>query len=200
MQQIIAAYLFQHKTCPLPGLGTLCIQSSNAQSDFLNKNILAPVPAILFNSKETEADDLIDHIAAATNSTVYQAIENLGQFANQLKSTINSGKTVLLNGVGSFTNGNDGKIIFESIALPAAFLPPVHAERVIHPQAEHSILVGDKETTNTVMTEYFSEEPAPKNRWWIWAIIIGIIAIAVLAMYLTGNNILSRFGSAMPIQ
>lgn len=200
MQQLIASYLFQHKTCPLPGLGTLLIQPGNAQADFLHTRITAPEPTIVFNSNETAADALLDHIAASTNTSIYQAIDMLGQFANHLKTTIQSGAPAVLEGVGSFAAGSSGSILFEPAVVPAAFLPAVTAIRVIHPQAEHAILVGDKETTNTEMTEYFSDEPVQKSRWWIWAIVLGAIGLLALWLYTSGNGNLSRFGSSMSLQ
>jgi hypothetical protein len=93
-----------------------------------------------------------------------------------------------------------GVIIFEAVPVPEIFLQPVNAERVIHPEAEHAILVGDKETTNTEMTEYFSETTEQKSRWWIWAIVLGVSGIAALIIYMNGAGILSRFGNAMPIK
>jgi hypothetical protein len=200
MHQIIASYLFQYKTCPLPGLGTLSIQPGAAQADFLNTSMLPPVPAIVFDNKETEADGLLDHIAAKTNTTIYQAIETLGQFANQLKATIHSGMPAILNGLGSFSTNGTGNIVFEQEPLQQDFLQPVKAERVIHPEAEHPILVGDKETTNTEMAEYFNEAPAAKSRWWIWAIILTVLGILALLLYFNGTGALSRFGNAMSIQ
>ena len=200
MHQLIASYLFQHKTCPLPGLGTLSVRTGNASTHFLNKSILAPQPAIVFDTKETEADALLDYIAGKANINIYEAIERLGQFANHLKTTIQSGGPALLNGVGNFSMASSGAIVFEPVPVPEIFVQPVIAERVIHPEAEHAILVGDKETTNTEMTEYFSESTAQKSRWWVWAIVLGVLAIISLIIYMNGAGILSRFGNAMPIK
>jgi nucleoid DNA-binding protein len=200
MHHLIASYLFQHKTCPLPGLGTLSVQSGNASTHFLNKTILAPQPAIVFDAKETEADALLDHIAGKANISIYEAIETLGKFANQLKMAIQSGQPAILNGVGHFSMASSGIINFEPLHVPEVFLQPVNAERVIHPEAEHAILVGDKESTNTAMTEYYSETTEVKSRWWIWAIVLGVAGIAALVLYMNGDGILSRFGNAMPIK
>jgi hypothetical protein len=201
MQQLIAAYLFQHKNCPLPGLGTLWVKPGNAQTDFSNKAINAPTPAIEFDTKETDAGKLLDYIAIKNNSTIYQAIETLGQFGNNLKSTILSKSSASLDGVGSFSADASGNISFTATPLPAAFLQPVTAERVIHPQAEHQILVGDKETTNTVMTEYFSEDiPVQKNRWWIWALVLGAIGMITLLVYMNSAGFSPRFGNAVSIK
>ena len=83
--------------------------------------------------------------------------------------------------------------------MPSAFFQSVVAERVIHPQAEHQILVGDKETTNTVMTEFLTEKPEVRDRWWIWAIVLGAIGLLILLIYFTGANGTSPFGNAIKI-
>ena len=90
-----------------------------------------------------------------------------------------------------------GKINFKPEELPAAFTQTVFAERVIHPDAEHHILVGDKETTNTVMTELLAPKSEIKDRWWIWAIVLGLIGIAAIVFYFTAFNGTTAFGSAI---
>ena len=201
MHHLIASYLFQNKTCPLPGLGTLSIVQLNAETDFSNTAIKTPAPNIVFDSKETDADNLLDYIASKTHFTALELIEMLAQFGNNIKTAVIANTPAALNGVGNFFTDVSGNINFKPGNLPAAFLQPVKAERVIHPQAEHNILVGDKETTNTVMTEYFSDEtPVKKSRWWIWAIVIGIIALVMILIYLINNVALSSMlGNATPI-
>ncbi|HNJ30135.1 MAG TPA: hypothetical protein PLQ40_14340, partial [Ferruginibacter sp.] len=73
----------------------------------------------------------------------------------------------------------------------------VTAERVIHPNAEHSMLVGDRETTNTVMTEYLSAGEITPNRWWIWAIILAAAALLALLFY-SGSHA-AFFGNTVKI-
>ncbi|MBL0146223.1 MAG: hypothetical protein IPP48_11050 [Chitinophagaceae bacterium] len=62
-------------------------------------------------------------------------------------------------------------------------MPSAHAERVIHEAAEHNMLVGDKETTTTQMTEYYADTSVVKDRWWIWTIILGFGGIAAILFY-----------------
>jgi len=200
MHHLIASYLFQNKTCPLPGLGTLTVAAGKAQSDFLNTAIKAPVTVVIFTTKENDASILLDYIAAKTNRTVFQAIETLGVFCNNLKAAVVANNAAPLNGVGIFSADASGNINFKPDELPAFFLQPVKAERVIHPQAEHTILVGDKETTNTLMTEYFNEEPVQKYRWWIWAIVLGVIGLLTVLFYISNTNLSSMAGNAMPVQ
>ena len=198
MQQLIASYLFQHKTCPLPGLGTLLIKQAAAQGNFLHKTITPPQVYISFENKESEADTLVDYIAAKTNSPVLTAIDALGKYCNQLKSELNSGSTTAINMVGSFTADDTGSIHFKPVQLPAALLPAVDAQRVIHPEAEHVMLVGDKETTNTEMAEYYTETPVAKNYWWVWALVLTVVSLLAILLYYNDPLFSPSFGNITP--
>ncbi len=199
MHQLIASYLFQNKSCPLPGLGTLTIHMSGAKADFGTQQIAAPEPFIQFSDREANTAGFLDYISAKTNSSKYEVTEALGHFCNELKKGISPGAKAGLEGIGNFVVDNNGNIIFEQSALPLAFLQPVFAERVIHPQAEHHILVGDKETTNTLMTELLSEKPGEKDRWWVWAIVLGTVGLLLLLLYFSHLNGTSPFGNALKI-
>jgi hypothetical protein len=197
MQKQIASYLFQHKTCPLPGLGTLSIISSAAESDFTNKTFSAPKPVVHFEQTETDTDGLLNYLSATTGADKYEATEALSHFCDNLKKKMAGQPDVQLNSIGSFFVDASDTINFKHEELPAVFMQPVFAERVIHPDAEHQILVGDKETTNTVMTEFLAPKSATKDRWWIWAILLGVIGIAAIVIYFTAFNGTSAFGNAI---
>jgi hypothetical protein len=38
------------------------------------------------------------------------------------------------------------------------------------------------------MTEYFADEPATTDKWWIWAIALGAFALAVIFFYYFVTN------------
>jgi len=200
MHHLIASYLFQHKTCPLPGLGTLSIVPGNAETDFLNKKINAPVAVIHFSQTENNADELVKYIAAKTNSDTYEASEAVEHFCDAVNKSLSGNAAATLDGVGQFFVDSSGNLQFQANDLPKVFLQHVKAVRVIHPDAEHQILVGDRETTNTLMTEYFSEDiPVKKNRWWIWAIVLGAVALVTLLIYLSDEKKLGAFGNAIKL-
>jgi hypothetical protein len=201
MHQLIASYLFQNKTCPLPGLGTLSVTKTTASSDFLNKLITGPQQNINFENAESDASNLLDYIALKTNTTVLKAIENLGQFCSNLKMAALINNPATVDGVGNFFTDTEGKINFKPQSVASFFQPTVQAAWVIHSEAKHNILVGDKETTNTVMTEYFNEEEAvvKKDRWWIWAIILFVIALLALLFYVNAAGISSMVGNVTPV-
>jgi hypothetical protein len=197
MQHLIASYLFQHCNCPLPGIGTLSINSKSSESDFVGKVLTAPTPVIHFTEEENDATPFIQFIAAKTNSSNSEAKSALENYSETLGVAISDGTAAAIEGVGNFIVNSSGELKFEPQQLPAVFLQPVKAERVIHPEAEHQMLVGDKETTSAVMTEYYSEEEIKKDRWWIWALVFAVIAIVTIIIYVNDPGHSSLFGIAV---
>ncbi|MEO6254467.1 MAG: hypothetical protein ABIO79_14235 [Ferruginibacter sp.] len=197
MQEQIASYLFQNKTCPLPGFGTLSLFNSGATSDFTAKSIAAPKPFIRFVDTETNTEGLLNYIAITTGADKYEVTEALDHFCDNLKKEMTDQLNVKIESIGNFFVDSSGKISFKPEELPAAFLQPVFAERVVHPDAEHQILVGDKEKTNTQMTELLAPRSEPKDRWWVWAIVLGAIGIITLVVYFTQFKGTSGFGNAI---
>lgn len=195
MQKQIASLLFQNKTCPLPGIGTLSIINSAAEADFTNKMFTAPRPVIHFVSNESDPSVLLDYLAVSTEQHRDDVTKSLEIFCEDLKKQA----VTKLESIGSFLVNDAGNISFVPEDLPETFLQPVYAERVIRPDEEHNILVGDKETTNTVMTGYFNETPAVKEGWWIWAVILGVLCLLALFIYFTQLNGNSSFGNAIKI-
>ena len=197
MQIQIASYLFQHKTCPLPGLGTLSVQYSGSEADFTDKSIAAPKSFIAFSDTETDATGLLKYLAATSGGNTHEVSEALDHFCDNLRNEITKQPDVPLENVGSFFVDASGTINFKPEELPAVFTQPVFAERVIHPDAEHQILVGDKETTNTEMTELLAPKSAIKDHWWIWAIVLALVGIAAIVIYFTTGKGTAAFGNAI---
>lgn len=199
MQKQITSYLFQNKSCPLPGLGTLSVLSSGAEADFTNKLIAAPKSFISFVDAESDTAGLVQYLAATSSGSDDKISESLNQYCDNLKKQITDQSNVKLEQIGQFFIDGSGKINFKQEELPRVFSQNVFAERVIHPEAEHHILVGDKETTNTVMTERLSAKPETRDRWWIWAIVIGAVGLALLLIYFTQFSGTSSFGNVIKI-
>lgn len=85
---------------------------------------------------------------------------------------------------GKFYVNADGNLVFKTMEIPRAFLPELSVERVIHPAASHAMVVGDKETTTTEMAAYYSDiDPASKDKWWIWAICLAVVAAGLLFLH-----------------
>ncbi len=199
MQNEIASYLFQNRICPLPGLGTLTIVNAASAAHFGDKQITSPIPSIQFVNTETDADALLNYLAVTTESSKYEATEALEHFCAKLQREIAEQKNIKLDNIGSFSVDQSGTIHFAQEKISAYFSQPVFAERVIHPDAEHQILVGDRETTNTVMTELLAPKTDTKDNWWIWAIVLGLIGAALISLYFNMQNGVASFGNAIKI-
>lgn len=199
MQQLIASYLFQNKNCPLPGIGSLFIQTEGAQADFTNHLVNAPRHTIQFSDKEINASGLMNYLAERTRFTEDEVMESFQNFSARFKNQIASKEKAELPGIGNFFVDENGNTIFEQEELSTVFNKAVTANRVIHPHAEHTMLVGDKETTNTMMTEYFSEEAEVKDRWWIWVIVLTALALLAFLLYKGNTDGASFFGNSIKL-
>jgi hypothetical protein len=184
MEQNIASYLFRNGYCILPGIGKLTLVTTPAETDFMNSQIKAPVQTILF-SNEDKSTAVFNELSAVSE---------------HLKMMLDVKRTVLLNGIGTFSKDDNGDIHFTPLQIDAALSNPVHVERVVHQHSEHTMLVGDKETTNVVMTEYFSDVPVQKSRWWIGAVIIAAVALVLLIVRIVQNDDGKFSGNIISIQ
>jgi hypothetical protein len=189
VQSLIASYLFQHKTVSLPGLGRLRVEDLPAQSDFVNKTMLAPHPTIRYTSDidDGEQDQLVQYLSQKQSISWLAASEKLHQWAAEAKALLRQNGQLYLAYTGTFFQKGQ-QLSFTQASLPSAFFPPVHAERVVHPEADHSMLVGDKETTTAQMTEYFAGEPTAKRRWWVAALIITLLSLGSIAFNLSKTD------------
>lgn len=171
MYDVIASSFFQKKFCRLPGIGSLELVTLPAEYDFSNKQIKAPQQKIIF-------------IRSSSTDHVFNEFSAISQL---LKERLNSGETVDVAGMGAFSKDSSG-INFDPAPVNEDLFQPVAAERVIHKDAEHAILVGDKETTNVVMTEYYTETEEIKDKWWIYAIVLAAAGVAIIGYYLSQHG------------
>ena len=194
MQQLIANYLFQYKNCPLFQVGTLHLQSASATSEIGTQKIIPPSHTISFSKDITDSKNLTEFIAANKNISVDEAAYQLKNISEEI-TNLKEGQEFAFAGVGVFLRSQNDNLIFNQVQTDVPFAQPVYAERVIHPDDSHAILVGDKETDRNSMTEFFTEtEPVKKNKWWMWAAVIFFISIILTIIYFNNENRNSFFG------
>ena len=194
MQQLIANYLFQYKNCPLSQVGTLHLQSASATSEIGTQKIIPPSHTISFSKDITDAKNLTEFIAANKNISVDEAAYQLKNISEEI-TNLKEGQEFAFAGVGVFLRSLNDNLIFNQVQTDVPFAQPVYAERVIHPDDSHAILVGDKETDRNTMTEFFTEtEPVKKNKWWIWAAALFVLSIVLISVYLNNENQNKSFG------
>ena len=109
--------------------------------------------------------------------------KKLKNWCRSTKEKIASGDEIFFDSIGSIQKDAGGKIFFTK-QEHLTFLEPVIAERVIHKNAEHTMLVGDKETTSSAMNLLLNEEVETKNSSWnVIALILLVIALLVIFLH-----------------
>ncbi len=200
MENSIALYLFQNKKCPLPGVGCLELLYGSAYISASEKIAIAPKPSIYLSDPErcNSPEDLERFIADLENIPIWEAKNKLTDFCRSILS-LPLHEEFSLASVGVFYKDPSNKTGFRPTNLPKTFAPDIKAEKVIHPNESHEMIVGDKQTTTAAMTEFYSEKTGSgKSRWWIAALIIALLSLITI-LYFIGKTNQRYSGNAQPV-
>jgi hypothetical protein len=190
MYAILNRYLFLHKSIPIPGLGTICMESQAAAIDASTRTIHPPVYRFRFDKFSDSPDkDLFAYLSAQQKISDYEALRQYNDFAYSLRDRLNYFREAPWEGLGILKKDDMGDIHFESSILNPSFLQPVPAEKVVRTNAKHMLLVGDRERSNREMSDWFAEEPIHGNRlWWLVALVGGIAAALIIMFHFSSKG------------
>ncbi|SFE04375.1 hypothetical protein SAMN05518672_104246 [Chitinophaga sp. CF118] len=204
LQQYIQEVLYRQHTCSLPKIGTFTVQHTPARYDVTNNTIEAPGEKIIF--EETWADDgrCAEWIAHKEHLMLSIARLKMDKYIEEFKATLQTGRPMLIPGVGQLQANTIGIISFTPEAQPLTW-DTLHVKPVIRPDASHKITVGDKEVVGQQVTNHltaspdhtspmqdvqdiqdypaFPETPSSFRWWWIGA-PLGAILFAALIWWL----------------
>jgi hypothetical protein len=185
MYSILNKYLFQHKSINIPGLGTIWLETTPAAIDATTRTALPPSFYFRFDKYFDAPDkEFFSYLASKQQISDYEALRQYNEFAYNLRDRINHLQEAVWEGVGALRKDGEGNIHFESALQNPFFLQPVPAEKLVRANAQHTLLVGDRERTSSEMSAWFSEEPAHRHRlWWLVALITGIAAVLVILFH-----------------
>jgi CCDC81-like prokaryotic HU domain 1 len=196
-EQVLNAYLFQHRSISIPGLGTIYLETFPATVDVADRTMLPPVYRFRFDKYFDAPDkEFFAYLAAQGNMLDFEAIKWYNEFSFDLRNRIRSEEAVSWEGVGILKKDGSGNILFESAPAPAFFQQATPAMRVNRQDAVHTLLVGDRERTSGEMNEWLHEEETHRRKfpWWIIALILAVLGLAVLGWsfyehgWATGNQ------------
>ena len=185
MQELFASYLVQKKECSIPLIGKFKINTQTAELDIANKQILPPADEIIFSEgADYLADDLTNYISVSKNLSAHEAEEKIHHWCLHSKSKLDSGEKIMFDSVGTLQKDEAGAIFFQR-KNGVQFFANISAERVVHKNSEHAVLVGDRETTSSAMNEYYRDVPLMlrKSSWKLWAIILFILSLIIISIY-----------------
>jgi len=190
MQDLITSFIIQSKECRLRDVGKFRIVTTTARVDVANKQIIPPALQIVFTSREEKiSDGLVKYVSEKKKMPVAEALDDLKRWCSDAKNKLKKGDEILLEPLGVLKKGASGNEFIRSSDRTVSFFEPVVAERVIHENTAHAMLVGDKETTSSAMNDYYHEEETrPKsNTWKIIGIILLIIGFFLLFLHFYAN-------------
>jgi hypothetical protein len=176
MQQALYKYLIIHKKLHLPGIGSFTVEEVNSRIDFSRDQLIAPAQVIRFSNEHAPAGHSFHQfIASECHLPETAAVQ---QF-NDLLYSFRSGEAIQLQGIGKLNKTFANQYSFQPAYETADYLPVLPLrEKLPVKQAP----VADTVVNETVVadTEEPEAEDTPKNRWWIWALVIAILAIAAI--------------------
>jgi hypothetical protein len=192
MFQVLNAYLFQHRSISIPGLGTIYLETFSASVDVADRTILPPLYQFRFDKYFDSPDrEFFAYIASQRNVLDYEAIKWYNEFSLDLRNRIRTEEQVNWEGVGILKKDEGGNVVFEPAPTGGLFMTPTPAIRVNHQNAQHTLLVGDQERTNVEMNEWLLDEEVVHKRrrsWWIVALVLALLALIALGWHFFVNG------------
>lgn len=192
MFSVLNAYLFQHRSISIPGLGTIYLETLPAAVDVADRTMLPPVYQFRFDKYFDAPDkEFFAYLASQCEILDYEAIKSYSEFAFDLRNRIKTEDEVRWEGIGVLKKDGGGNVLFEPDASPLFFMQPTPAIRVNRQDAQHTLLVGDRERTSGEMNEYLQEDAKgrPRLAWWVIALILAGIGLAILGWYFYSHGL-----------
>jgi hypothetical protein len=184
MFALLHTYLLENQSLLLAGTGKLNLIRQPALYDGGEQVLYPPYTYIGFAvSNEMPPESLIDFIASGLNIASEQATAIYQSFCDKICKEIATSGHLNWPHLGSFVK-EAGNIIFKVDADIASINKPIAANSIIRQPKTHAMVVGNSETTSTIMEEYFAiqEEEKPVNRWWIAALMVGLTALTLIIL------------------
>ena len=169
MDHLIAPKLFKNKTCHLPGIGTLTVLLKSAETDYVKQIISAPQPSIKFSA--TQDDDTI--------------LNEFSALSKLIKNDLDAHRLVSLKGIGDLVKNDSGVISFIPIQLPKYFAPAIDAKQLLSDDEQNALTLVDQKLARAENPKVLVESKVRKNRWWVWAIALGLAGAGVLGYYIS---------------
>jgi CCDC81-like prokaryotic HU domain 2 len=190
MYDKLYSYLVQHKELALPGIGTLTLGRQPAQADFGTRSFRAPVYSFAFDgNRDTPSKKMFSWLAGALHISDWEAVKQVNEFSFDIKKRLQAGKQVELKGVGALQTGLSGELKFEPVIKEFVFDGPVTAEKVLRENAQHTMLVGEQERTSAEMTELLSVGETQKDRSWIVAALLALLAVIFIGWHFSERGV-----------
>lgn len=114
ISQHISDLLFKHECVIVPGFGGFVSNYQSAKIHPVQHSFQPPSKSILFNKELDKNDGLLANRIVVTEGISYdEAMEKIREFSADATHTINQGKEIILQHIGTLSTDVEGNICFE---------------------------------------------------------------------------------------
>ncbi len=196
-------YFILHRSLSLPGIGLLQLNRQPAVYHFADKKILPPAFSTSFQEDAKENPPGFLHwLGSEMNLSTEEAKYRFDQFIHNLKNDISLQARIEWEGIGSFSQDNEGRIHFLSSQIDAG-MTAVDAQKIIRQNAEHVLQVGEETRTSTQMQSQLAKKEQRRTGSRLPGLILLLGTIAFLAWHFlqkgTGPEAMSNQQKITPL-
>jgi nucleoid DNA-binding protein len=182
---LLHEFFIQNGSLSLPGIGVFRLMRISAQVDFANRRMIPPSYTVRYDHRgEAPTKDLFGYLSMKTGTDDLEAVRLLNHFAFDMKDRLQHGQDVELVGLGRLLPDRGSGFGFEPNRMTFDFTSEVEARRVVHKDAELTLVVGDEEKTSAEMQEILTEwkeKPGLMSRFWFRALFVAVTALLIIA-------------------
>lgn len=186
MLNFLYKYLVLHDHVSVPGIGSFNIEKKPAM---FNTDVVNPPSYVIKFSPGTALTEkkFYRFLSDETGVSEVDAVRNFQDFAYQLRKDIQSFPQVELKGMGALKKNAAGEILFEPSFSMDKYFPSVVASPV-----SSTVETPHQETAiaEPVIEEHSGEAVIKKDRWWIWALILMVMALATIGYFFMHGDII----------
>jgi hypothetical protein len=186
--------LFKQRVCVVPQLGTFSVQHFPAQYNVSAHTLAAPREQVIFTQQWQDDGSCLEWIALKENLVPAVAQRKMEKYLEELKATLQSGKLVILPGIGQLQGDFTGNIHFHAEVLPieqeSLPITPIQRQETKVPAAPIPPAATPLEPIMTEEVEETLEAVTEESgfKWW-WAAIPGAaIVLGLTAWWFVNLN------------
>jgi nucleoid DNA-binding protein len=180
MLSTLYKYLVLNEIAAIPGVGTFSVTSKPAT--ITAGMIHPPMQHLSFQAGTALTDKkFYSFLATETGVTEVDAVRKFQDFAYQLRKDLQTNSHIELTGLGVFNKKATGELSFESSLSLDPFFPSIPLTEIAAPSSP--VIENEREVEEHGIEVYPEEESVPKDRWWIWPLVLALIALTAIAYY-----------------
>ncbi|NCI46182.1 hypothetical protein [Sediminibacterium soli] len=201
MQQYLQKFLILHRKLSIPQLGSFVIEDEPARVDAESGLLFAPRPVIRFSEGDRPSSDkhFFRFLAEEMQIDELAAIREFHEFCYAFRSSIQSNSMASIQGIGRVVKREGDVLGFTPETNLLELLPPVpwlsnreetdeQTEKESKKRRHKKTAYGQEPPANETAGEGAAagdeaSETEPRDRWWIYAMILGGIGVLALLYY-----------------